>query len=956
MKPILSPKSGDAESPIYLRTVGGGKPHGDAQPSPACMAPPMPGVVLVGDGPQTVGLRRSLLREQRWRGVMETLGNNTWEYNLQTKKLRLSPKYQQLLGYYGELIETEVGLVPLYANIAPDERAAASQQMAAYLRGERPIFEVTYQFKGLDGTDQWMLSRGMVTLHDDQGAPLLITGTHTDITAITQANLATETASLRLASTIASLQHAVLLEDEHRRVILVNAAFCHLFGLDEAPAALVGTSTGELAERIKGHFNEEATFGLSVGVMQESMQAISGEPLMLRDGRTLLRNFTPIEVRGIGAGFLWKYEDITQRVTESEALQRRERKYRSILENLNLGLLEVDLAGQVCFVNDSYCQLTGYTQTELLHHDLDHLQVNESYRQLLEKKTKSRALGISDTYELPIKNKQGELRWLLISGTPVYGDEQQFMGSIGVHIDITHQKQLEANLRDAKKLAEESSHAKEMFLANMSHEIRTPMNAILGMSQLLARTALSPQQDNYLHAISTSAENLLVIINDILDLSKIDAGKMMIEKIGFNLHKICEQVEKTLHYKAEDKGLSLVVEMDPNTPDVLLGDPHRLVQVLLNLAGNSIKFTEKGEVHIGCMLAGIVGTDAVVEFTVRDTGIGMEPVYVKNLFQSFSQENPSISRQHGGTGLGLNISMNLVCLMGGDLQVSSEKNQGTHSRFSLVLPIGTENDLPRNEVTVNSKLIREGLHGKRVLLVEDNAYNRMLAKSFLRLAHIVVTEAENGATAVELARTQEFDLILMDLQMPVMNGYEATTIIRNDLKLHLPIIALTANALRGDNQKCLDAGMNDYLSKPYKENALLKIVHEWVVAPRHHKLGGDKLYLTDTLKEASNHDPVFVAFMLRTFLQSGESWLATLHQGFREGNMEALKEATHKIRPSLMHLHIYQVLRLVTQLEAWEGTFDGQELQPIVEIIDTLLRQTMHQMTIDLEQYEPLAA
>ncbi|WP_210521800.1 PAS domain S-box protein [Hymenobacter terricola] len=952
MKPIHHLINIEAKPQPYGRTTAGGKPcpAADAAPGPAFM----PGVLLAGDGPQTLDLRHSLLREQRWRGVMETLGNDTWEYNLQTGQLRLSPKYQQLLGYYGKLMESEVGRIPFYAHLDPEERATTGRSMAAYLRGECLFFEATYRLTGLDGTNEWVLSRGMVTLHDDQGAPLLITGTHTDITAITKANLAAETAGLRLASTIASLQHAVLLEDEHQCVILANAAFCRLFGLAEAPAALVGTSTGQLVERMKGYFNEEATFALRIGAMQESMDAISGEPLVLRDGRTLLRDFTPIQVRSLRAGFLWKYKDITQRLTESEALKRRERKYRGILENLGLGLLEVDLAGQVTFVNDSYCQLTGYTQAELLHHGLDHLQVSESYRQLLEQKTQSRARGISDTYELPIKNKQGEQRWLLISGTPVYGDEQQFIGSIGVHLDITHQKQLEAKLRDAKKLAEESSRAKDLFLANMSHEIRTPMNAILGMSQLLSHTALSPQQDKYLHAISTSAENLLVIINDILDLSKIDAGKMMIEKIGFNLHKVCEQVEKTLHYKAEDKGLSLVVEVDPNTPQVLFGDPHRLVQVLLNLAGNSIKFTEKGEVHIGCALAGIVGTDAVVEFTVRDTGIGIEAAYVKNLFQTFSQENSSISRQHGGTGLGLSISMNLVCLMGGNLQVTSEKHRGTHSCFSLMLPIGTDSDLLRNELTVNSELIREGLRGKRVLLVEDNAYNRMLAKSLLRLAHIVVTEAENGAAAVELARTQEFDLILMDLRMPVMGGYEATAIIRNDLKLHLPIIALTANALRGDNQKCLDAGMNDYLSKPYKENDLLKIVHEWLVASRHSKLGGDKLYRTDTLKEASNNDPVFVAFMLRTFLQSGESWLVTLHQGFHEGSLEALKEATHKIRPSLAHLHIYQVLQFVTQLEAWEGTFDRQGIQPIVEVIDALLRRTMEQMTLDLEQYETL--
>jgi response regulator RpfG family c-di-GMP phosphodiesterase len=189
-----------------------------------------------------------------------------------------------------------------------------------------------------------------------------------------------------------------------------------------------------------------------------------------------------------------------------------------------------------------------------------------------------------------------------------------------------------------------------------------------------------------------------------------------------------------------------------------------------------------------------------------------------------------------------------------------------------------------------------------------------------------------------------------------MNGLEATDVLRTELQLHLPIIALTANALRGDNQKCLDAGMNDYLSKPYRENDLLKIVHQWLVAPQQCKLGGDKLYGTDTLKEASNNDPVFVAFMLRTFLQSSESWLTSLHQSFCDGNIEALKEATHKIRPSLAHLHIYQVLRLVTQLEAWEGGFDRQEIQPIVKVIDTLLRQTMDQITLDLAQYESLAA
>ncbi|OON67233.1 PAS domain S-box protein [Hymenobacter sp. CRA2] len=895
------------------------------------------------------GLAAAAVREseQRWRQAMEGIGNTTWEYEFGTGRMQLSPEYKRLFGYRDELVHlSENGYQ--YPNAYPGEAVAARDALAAYLRGETPHYSATIRLHGPDGQDHWVLSQGMITKRDAQGNPVLLTGSHTDVTDITRAQLALEVSSRRLASTIANLQRAVLLEDEHGKIILVNEAFCRMFRLPYQPEQLTGIDCKVLLEMARPHFSDEDGFVKGIARRQQQRQPRQGDLLALKDGRILEGESTPIYAQGQYAGYLWKYEDISKRKNDEEALKRREEKYRRILENLNLGLVETDRDGKVMFVNDSYCEITGYSQAELLHQSIELMLVNQQGQQQMREKRALHAQGISDTYELPIKTKRGDLKWLLVSGAPLYNEDKEHIGSIGVHLDISHQKQLEGKLRTAKRHAEESAQAKEMFLANMSHEMRTPMNAILGMSQLLAKTPLVAQQKNYLHAISTSAENLLVIINDILDLSKIEAGRMPIETIGFNLRKVCEQVEKTLRYKAEDKGLSLLIQVSPDIPEVLLGDPHRITQVLLNLAGNSVKFTEKGEIKVECELAGMLGHEIVVQFRVSDTGIGIDPQYLKSLFKDFSQEDSSVSRKFGGTGLGLSISRSLVNLMGGEIQIQSEKHRGTVSRFSLLLPIGTVTDLPRREVAVSSRMLVEALRGKRVLLVEDNEYNRMLAQSFLRHAQIEVTEADNGAVAVELARQQEFDLILMDVQMPIMDGYDATVQLRQELGLQIPIIALTANAIRGDDQKCLAVGMNDYLSKPFHEEELLKIVHEWLQPNA--KSGEEvQLYRLDILQEAANNDHRFVAVMLRTFLKSSEDVLASMRAGLAASDMRVLKAAAHKIKPSLTHLHIYQVLEPVEQLDSWEGPFDQPAVASLVEITEKLLRQVMSRIALDLK-------
>jgi signal transduction histidine kinase/ActR/RegA family two-component response regulator len=551
---------------------------------------------------------------------------------------------------------------------------------------------------------------------------------------------------------------------------------------------------------------------------------------------------------------------------------------------------------------------------------------------------------------------------------PVFHPDGSLYLLVGYSHDITEQVQAEQALKAAMLLAEESSRVKETFLANMSHEIRTPMNAILGMSQLLAKTPLSPDQLTYQQAIATSADNLLVIINDVLDLSKLEMGKLALETIGFAPAELLAQIEQTLHFKAAEKGLSLVMELGKQVPPVVLGDPYRIRQVLLNLAGNALKFTDKGRVSISCTIlaANFNGPSGEVslEFKVTDTGIGIEPEHLETIFQEFSQADSSVSRKFGGTGLGLSICRNLVQLMGSEIKLASQKNKGTTTCFTLRLPIGAAHDLPQPEhPTAEAEELRQHLRGKQVLLVEDNLFNRQIAKSFLSQAGVQVTEAEHGGRAVELLRHQNFDLILMDVQMPVMNGYAATSVLRQQLAITTPIIALTANAINGEREKCLAAGMNGYLAKPFQEAQLLQVLSDWLLpdgvaglpyltraAPAAPTANASGLYSIDDLLKAGQGDPEFVVFMLRTFIESCQEALLELHQGLRDANLGLLKDTAHTLKPSLQHLNAWQVLPPIDKLNKWDGEFQPEPLQSLVRSAEGLLGDMLTQIETDLKE------
>jgi len=394
------------------------------------------------------------------------------------------------------------------------------------------------------------------------------------------------------------------------------------------------------------------------------------------------------------------------------------------------------------------------------------------------------------------------------------GDVNLMQLAEALQLEALNRKKIESELVEAREIAENSLKSREMFFANMSHEIRTPMNAIIGMSHLLKNTSLDEDQTTYQRVIHTSAKDLVVIINDILDITKISSGKLSLEEVGFSLSELVNDISKLLGYRANEKGLGLEINLDKDINSYLKSDPIRLKQVLINLIGNAIKFTPKGEVILNLKLVNKAVDSDTILFEIIDSGIGIAEDRLKSIFNSFSQENKSTTREYGGTGLGLSISKRLVEMLGGTLAVDSIKDKGSRFYFTITLPHNSSPII--TEVLTETK----DLKGCNILLVEDNEINVFLATTILERWNANITSVLNGKLATDRMSKNDYDIVLMDMQMPIMNGIEATKYIRMVLELDTPIIGFTANALRGEKEKCFKAGMNDYITKPFSPDDL----------------------------------------------------------------------------------------------------------------------------------------
>jgi PAS domain S-box-containing protein len=448
-------------------------------------------------------------------------------------------------------------------------------------------------------------------------------------------------------------------------------------------------------------------------------------------------------------------------------LVNREAKFKGIIDNFRLGLLEVEPNGVIIDANESFCEMSGFSIEELFGKDGGEMLLDDFEKERMKVRNASRSEGEADVYELRVLNKNRETRYWLVSAAPLLGDNGEVYGSIGIHWDITEMKQLEFELKGARYKAEESSKAKAMFLANMSHEIRTPLNGIVGMAEQLAQSQLDADQRYFIDIMRSASSTLLSIINDVLDISKIESGKFSIETTPFNLNETIRRTLSIFGEKAKQTNISLDIELMDDMGIMHLGDPHRLSQVLFNIVGNAIKFTQAGYVRVTSNLSRGENDICQVSFTIEDTGVGMDMTYLTKVFEAFSQEDASITRKFGGSGLGLSIARSIVQIMGGTIQIESEKGKGT--RVNIRIPMRISNEKTKQDIVEMTDL-QKSLKSLRILAAEDNELNRMVLQVILKKCEVVVTIAHNGQEAINLIQEQDFDLVLMDVQMPILMG------------------------------------------------------------------------------------------------------------------------------------------------------------------------------------------
>ncbi|MDP4935043.1 MAG: PAS domain S-box protein [Salibacteraceae bacterium] len=759
----------------------------------------------------------------------------------------------------------------------------------------------------------------------------------------------------RLNNLIASLQSAVLLEDENRKIVLTNVRFTQMFGVPVAPEYLVGADCSNSAEESKHHFEDEKGFILRIAEIISTKEKVLGDKLVMKNGMILERDYIPIYIDNQYSGHLWNYRDVTDKQKALEKIKYSEEKYRNIIANMNLGLTEVDLEDRIITANNMFCEISGYRLSEMIGKCASDLLLDDEAKEAMSLKTVERTQGISDAYEMEVVVKSGERRWWLISGAPAYDQNGTQTGSIGIHLDITNQKKLAEELLEAKAQAEASSSAKELFLANMSHEIRTPMNGIMGLLRQLSKSNLNEKDRRYLDNIHVAADHLMSILNDILDMSKIEAGKLEIEVIPFNITETIGRVVNILSTRVEEKSIIIQTEIDERIDQLLLGDSHRLNQLLINLAGNSVKFTDQGKVKIQARLFSENEKSQRIYFAVTDTGIGMDKSFIDKIFDKFIQEDRSITRKYGGTGLGMSISRELIELMGGKMHIESVKGIGTKISFELTFDKSNEN---KDESFIETTLLDKAakLSNKSILVAEDNDMNQMVVQVICDIYNINVTMANNGFEAVELSKNKTFDVILMDMQMPIMSGIDATISIRNS-GINTPIIALTANVIKSDLDHCIEVGMDDYITKPFEEETfvlkLLKWMGEGVVETfsKEMKAATNSLYSLEKLKALSRGKNDFVIRMVEMFLYRAPEAMEQIEESLAAKNFETVAYHAHKVKPIFDNLGAPQIMEMLAKVELIaKDTCDEDQITELIEKIKLQLKTILPSLRNDLEQ------
>lgn len=628
-----------------------------------------------------------------------------------------------------------------------------------------------------------------------------------------------------------------------------------------------------------------------------------------------------------------------------KAIERLNQKNQLILNSAGEGIYGVDMEGKTTFINPAAASMIGREPAELIgqsqyytmHHSradgsiypVDEYPVYATLHDGLPHHSDTDYLWRKDGSKFPVE----------YTCTPVNEKDKQ-IGAVVVFRDISERRKIERELKAATAQANNANKSKSDFLAVMSHEIRTPLNAIIGANNLLLDTPLEEEQRLFAKTAASSGEALLALINDILDYSKLEAGRLDLERSNFDLIRLTEEVKDLFVFDAEKKGIMIAVHHDPDIPEFVNGDSGRLRQVLINLVSNAIKFTESGVVDIKMMLRGESEDQLTIGFSVEDMGIGIEKKAQEKLFQEFSQVDPSITRKYGGTGLGLAITKNIVELMGGAISCKSEPGKGSAFQFTVKLVRSDPGSLtpsiiaPLNSFHESNRLQNKLIHPRktaRLLLVEDSQANQVVALAILRKAGYKADAVADGQEAITAVKSLPYDLVLMDIAMPGMDGFEATKRIRKlsgDIS-SIPIIAMTANVMQGDREKCLSFGMNDYLEKPINKDALFRVLEHWVpestveISNQYPEQIPDEDILVDerVLKQLEQDtSPELVPEMVEIFVRETRVRLGIVNQACHESDSTRLQQEAHVLKSSA-------------------GTYGALRLQALAKKVELLCKE-----------------
>jgi PAS domain S-box-containing protein len=670
---------------------------------------------------------------------------------------------------------------------------------------------------------------------DAHGQASYILGVATDITERkqTQESLAYERNLLR--TLIDNVPDGIYVKDTESRFLVANPAVARLIISADSPEELLGKTDfdffpKDLAQRYR---NDE------VAIMQSGRPMINREePCQTTEGRELWLQTTKVPLRdrsGAVVGVVGMGHDITKLKEIEAALAQERNMLRTLIDNVPDLLYVKDVESRFIVANSSVARLMGaQTPDDLIgKSDFDFYPKDLATAFYEDEQNVVRAGQTLLNREETATDPQGNKLWLLTTKVPLADKNGQPAGIVGIGHDITRRKQRDAELCRAKEAAEVASRAKSEFLANMSHEIRTPLNGIVGMTDLTLETELTSEQREYLDTVKLSADALLTVINDVLDFSKIEAGRIDLEVTDFDLRDTLEATLKTLAVRADEKGLELLCEIAPEVPEVIRGDFSRLRQIVVNLVGNAIKFTEVGEVALKVQVEAQDGADRILHFAVSDTGIGIPADKQNLIFDPFAQADASTTRKYGGTGLGLTISTRLVKMMGGKIWVESEPGKGATFHFTARLGASDE------AIEVGTVAPPELLRGVKVLVVDDNRTNRRILEGMLKRWEMKVTQAPGGAEALaELSAAwqagEPYTLILTDMHMPKMDGFELVEHVRQRPELSAAtIMMLTSAGHRGDAVRCQELGVSAYLLKPVRQSELREAIARVLDAREH---------------------------------------------------------------------------------------------------------------------------